>query len=35
VQEFAEQRVGGRDATCLAATSALRAHPDSLSDLDM
>ena len=35
VQEFVEQRVGGRAATCLAATSALRAHPDSLSDLHM
>ena len=35
VQEFVEQRVGGRAATCLATTSALRAHPDSLSDLHM
>jgi hypothetical protein len=35
VQEFVEQRVGGRAATYLATTSALRAHPDSLSDLHM
>jgi hypothetical protein len=34
VQEFVEQRVGGRACTYLA-TSALRAHPDSLSDLHM
>ena len=34
VQEFVEQRVGGRAGTYLA-TSALRAHPDSLSDLHM
>jgi hypothetical protein len=35
VQEFVKQRAGGRDVYCLAATSALRGHPDSLSDLDM
>ena len=35
VQELVEQRVGGRATTCLATTSALRAHPDSLSDLHM
>jgi len=35
MQELVEQRVGGRDVSCLAATPALRAHPDSLSDLDM
>jgi len=35
VQELGVQRVGGRATTCLATSSALRAHPDSLSDLHM
>jgi hypothetical protein len=35
MQELVEQRVGGRDVSGLAVPSALRAHPDSLSDLDM
>jgi hypothetical protein len=35
VQELVEQRVGGRGVTCPAVPAALRAHPDSLSDLDM